>query len=220
MTDLGGHLEWHMAAETRVTLERLLSVVGPGALELDTAPGGLTVPVGGIAVLDPLEPGVRPRVLVLAVGVDAGSAQARDLVHRAGAAGATGVVFGPDRSAQSAGALRSAAEEAGTAVLFRTRWCPWEQLVGVIRAGLAAAGEPCGRGARPGGPRRAGRRGRHPGRRLGDHRGHRIPRPGALFDRGKRGRDASDDHPGAARAAVESGRDAGGGAVPRPVDDR
>ncbi|MFG2355469.1 helix-turn-helix domain-containing protein [Streptomyces sp. NPDC048521] len=142
MTDLRGDPEWSRATESRVTLERLLSVVGPGVLELDTAPAGLAVPVGGVGVLDPLDPEIRPGVLLLAVGVDAGSAQALDVVRRAGAAGATGVVFGPDRPDRAAGALRSVAEEAGAAVLFRTAWCLWDQLVGVLRAGLASAGVP------------------------------------------------------------------------------
>ncbi|MFI9244484.1 PucR family transcriptional regulator [Streptomyces sp. NPDC053086] len=139
MTDLRDHTLWGRAAEPRVTLERLLSVVGSGALELDTAPGGLAVAVGGVTVLDVLAPEIRPRELVLAVGVAAGSAQAVDVVRRAGAAEAAGVVFGPDRPQGSAGALRAAAQETGTAVLFRT-WYRWEELVAVLRAGLAAAG--------------------------------------------------------------------------------
>ncbi|WP_318204374.1 PucR family transcriptional regulator [Streptomyces sp. SCL15-4] len=141
MTEARDHAEWEAAGGPRVTLERLLSVVGSGALELDTAPGGPAVAVGGATVLDVLAPEIRPRELVLAVGVAAGSAQAVDVVRRAGAAGACGVVFGPERPEGSLGALRSAAHEAGTAVLFRT-WYRWEELVAVLRAGLAAAGVP------------------------------------------------------------------------------
>ncbi|GAB1334739.1 hypothetical protein ACE1SV_13290 [Streptomyces sp. E-15] len=139
MTEGLDHAEWDTAAGSGVTLERLLSVVGSGALELDTAPGGLAVVVGGVTVLDVLAPEVRPRELVLAVGVAAGSAQAVDVVRRAGAARAAGVVFGPDRPEGTGGALRAAAHEAGTAVLFRT-WYRWEELVAVLRAGLVAAG--------------------------------------------------------------------------------
>ncbi|MEU0164652.1 helix-turn-helix domain-containing protein [Streptomyces iakyrus] len=124
------------------TLERLLSVVGAGAVELHTAPEGLRTRVTGVHVLDALEPVIRPRELLLAVGVDPGSAQAVDVVRRAGEAGAAGVVFGPGRPAPTARALQAAAEEGGTAVLFRTAWCTWAQLVGVLRAGLAAAGAP------------------------------------------------------------------------------
>ncbi|MGW2952604.1 PucR family transcriptional regulator [Streptomyces eurythermus] len=141
MTESREHAEWGPAAGPGVTLERLLSVVGPGALELDTAPGGLAVAVGGATVLDVLVPEVRPGELVLAVGVAAGSAQAVDVVRRAGAAGACGVVFGPERPEGTLGVLRSAAHEAGTAVLYRT-WYRWEELVAVLRAGLAAAGAP------------------------------------------------------------------------------
>ncbi|MFD8392411.1 PucR family transcriptional regulator [Streptomyces sp. NPDC059680] len=142
MPDLRASSGWSAAAEARVTLEQLLSVVGTGAVELDTAPGGLAVAVTGVAVLDALDPGVRPRELLLAVGVDAGSAHAVDVLRRAGEAGAAGVVFGSDRRGGAAEALRSAARETGTAVLFRTPWCSWAQLVGVLRAGLASAGVP------------------------------------------------------------------------------
>ncbi|MGW2641525.1 helix-turn-helix domain-containing protein [Streptomyces sp. NPDC001348] len=137
-----GSPEWGAAAEPQVTLERLLSVVGPGALELDTAPGGLSVAVAGVTVLDVLDPEIRPRELLLAVGVDAGSAHAVDLLRRAGDAGATGVVFGPGRPERAAAGLRAVAEESGIAVLSRTAWCSWAQLVGVVRAGLASAGTP------------------------------------------------------------------------------
>ncbi|MGW3358846.1 PucR family transcriptional regulator [Streptomyces bungoensis] len=142
MTDLRAPAGWGAAGEPGVPLERLLAVVGSGALELDAAPGGLAAAVTGVAVLDVLDPGVRPRELLLAVGVDAGSAHAVDVLRRAGEAGAAGVVFGPDRPAAGAAALRAAARECGTAVLFRTAWCSWAQLVGVLRAGLAAAGAP------------------------------------------------------------------------------
>ncbi|KUL40110.1 PucR family transcriptional regulator [Streptomyces regalis] len=131
---------WGAAAESQVTLERLLSVVGAGALELHTAPGGLAAAVTGVSVLDPLEPGFRPRELVLAVGVDARSAHAVDVLRGAGEWAVAGVVFGSGGSGSSDGALRTAAEEAGVAVLFRTAWCTWDQLVGVLRAGLASAG--------------------------------------------------------------------------------
>ncbi|MFI0231213.1 PucR family transcriptional regulator [Streptomyces sp. NPDC017086] len=141
MSESRDRAEWNTASGPGVSLERLLSVVGPGALEPDTAPGGLAVAVGGVTVLDVLAPEIRPRELVLAVGVAAGSAQAVDVVRRAGAAGAAGVVFGPDRPEGAAGALRAAARETGTAVLFRT-WYRWEELVAVLRAGLAAAGLP------------------------------------------------------------------------------
>ncbi|MGX1560468.1 helix-turn-helix domain-containing protein [Streptomyces sp. NPDC055506] len=140
--------EWGAAAASQVTLGGLLSVVGSGALELHVAPGGLEVPVVGVTVLDALEPGVRPRELLLAVGVDARAAHAVDVVRRAGEGGAAGVIFGPGTVEGTVPALRKTAEEAGTAVLFRTSWCSWDQLVGVLRAGLASAGLPPGLTAR------------------------------------------------------------------------
>ncbi|MZF85017.1 helix-turn-helix domain-containing protein [Streptomyces sp. SID5643] len=142
MTDLGESVGRGTGAGDEGTLERLLSAVGAGAVELHTAPQGLRTRVTGVHVLDPLEPVIRPRELLLAVGVDPGSAHAVDVVRRAGEAGAAGVVFGPGRPEPTARALQAAAEEGGTAVLFRTAWCTWAQLVGVLRAGLAAAGAP------------------------------------------------------------------------------
>ncbi|MEU6474947.1 helix-turn-helix domain-containing protein [Streptomyces massasporeus] len=142
MTDSGEVSGRGAGAADEGTLERLLSVVGVGAVELHTAPRGLRTQVSGVQVLDALEPVIRPRELLLAIGVDPGSAHAVDVVRRSGAAGAAGVVFGPGRPEPTARALQTAAEESGTAVLFRTAWCTWAQLVGVLRAGLAAAGAP------------------------------------------------------------------------------
>ncbi|MEU9575303.1 helix-turn-helix domain-containing protein [Streptomyces massasporeus] len=142
MTESGEASGRGAGAADEGTLERLLSVVGVGAVELHTAPRGLRTQVSGVQVLDALEPVIRPRELLLAIGVDPGSAHAVDVVRRSGEAGAAGVVFGPGRPEPTARALQTAAEETGTAVLFRTAWCTWAQLVGVLRAGLAAAGTP------------------------------------------------------------------------------
>ncbi|MFF8101136.1 PucR family transcriptional regulator [Streptomyces sp. NPDC016640] len=124
------------------TLERLLAVMGAGVLEPGTAPHGLGAVVEGVTVLDPLEPG-RPRgQVLLAVGVDPQSAAAVDVVRQAAGSGAAAVVFGPGRTGRHPDALRAAAEDAGTAVLFRTAWCGWTELVGALRAGLALSGVP------------------------------------------------------------------------------
>ncbi|MDX3530281.1 helix-turn-helix domain-containing protein [Streptomyces sp. ID05-39B] len=124
------------------TLERLLSVMGAGALELCVAPGGLAAVVEGVTVLDPLEPGRSRGQLLLAVGVDPQSAAALDVVREAAREGATAVVFGQGRSGRPPDALRTAAEAAGTALLFRTAWLGWTELVGALRAGLVLAGVP------------------------------------------------------------------------------
>ncbi|MGV9940736.1 PucR family transcriptional regulator [Streptomyces sp. NPDC003401] len=124
------------------TLDRLLSVMGTGALELCVAPRGLGAVVEGVTVLDPLERGpARGRVL-LAVGVDPSSAAAVDAVREAAGAGAAAVVFGRGRSGPPSEALRAAAEEGGTALLLRTPWCGWTELVGALRAGLVLSGVP------------------------------------------------------------------------------
>lgn len=123
------------------TLEGLLSVMGAGTLELHAAPRGLEIPVHGVAVWDVLEPEVAGQV-VLAVGVEPHSAAAADVVRAAGRSGAAAVVFGPDRAGRASSVVRAAAAEADVAVLIRTAWVGWAQLVGMLRAGLTAAGYP------------------------------------------------------------------------------
>ncbi|MCQ0024323.1 helix-turn-helix domain-containing protein [Streptomyces somaliensis DSM 40738] len=133
------------------TLERLLSAMGAGALEPLLVPRGLGVVVEGIAVLDPMEPGPQRGRLLLAVGVDPQSAAAVDVVRDA--AGAAAVVFGPGRPGRAPDALRAAAEDSGTAVLLRTAWCGWIELVSALRAGLVLCGvsaDPVVAGVSPG----------------------------------------------------------------------
>ncbi|GGQ13316.1 PucR family transcriptional regulator [Streptomyces roseolilacinus] len=122
------------------TLEGLLSVMGAGALELCVAPRGPGAVVEGVTVLDPLEPGPPPGQVLLAVGVDPESAAAVDVVRGAAAAGAVAVVFGRGGSDRLPDALRAAAESAGTALLLRTAWFGWTELVGALRAGLVLSG--------------------------------------------------------------------------------
>jgi hypothetical protein len=109
--------------------------------------------VEGVTVLDPLEPRPARGQVLLAVGVDPRSAAAVDAVRDAAGSGAVAVVFGPGRTGpspdasgnrpgRSPDALRAAAEEAGAAVLFRTAWCEWTELIGALRAGLVLCGVP------------------------------------------------------------------------------
>lgn len=119
--------------EAAVSLERLLTVLGAGVLEAYSLPKGLGVAVGGVQVYDPADQRTWQDQLVLGVGVEPNAAA--ELIRAAGAAGAAGVVLrGPDESA------RAAAEDVGVAVLVRTAWLTWAQLVGLVRAGLASAG--------------------------------------------------------------------------------
>ncbi|MFE6872702.1 PucR family transcriptional regulator, partial [Kitasatospora sp. NPDC057692] len=110
-------------------------------VEVGTAPVGLDVPVAGLEVFDRSEPGADPGALVVAVGVDPRSERAVALVRAAGRDGAAAVVFREEGAGPSNGALRDAAGEAGTAVLFRRTWADWAQLIGTLRAGLAVAEE-------------------------------------------------------------------------------
>ncbi|WP_159395090.1 PucR family transcriptional regulator [Streptomyces sp. 2323.1] len=93
-------------------------------------------------MLDSLEPGLPPGQVLLAVGVDPQSAAAVDVVRDAAGSRAVAVVFGQGRSGRPPEALRAAAEDAGTALLFRTAWFGWTELVGALRAGLVLSGVP------------------------------------------------------------------------------
>ncbi|MFF5982982.1 PucR family transcriptional regulator [Streptomyces olindensis] len=141
-------MEWNSSSRSQPwaasapSLDGLLSVLGTGALELYAAPGGLEVPVRGVAVWDALDPGMAPGQVLLAVGVEPWSSAADEVVLAAGRSGAVAVVFGPGRSAGSSPELRAAAADAGVAVLFRTPWVGWTQLVGMLRAALTAQGYP------------------------------------------------------------------------------
>ncbi|WP_380283582.1 PucR family transcriptional regulator [Kitasatospora purpeofusca] len=110
-------------------------------VEVGVAPSGLDVPVTGLDVFDRPEPGADPGALVVAVGVDPRSERAVALVRAAGRDRAAAVVFREEGAGAPNGALRAAAGEAGTAVLFRRTWADWAQLIGTLRAGLAVAEE-------------------------------------------------------------------------------
>ncbi|GAB3951176.1 helix-turn-helix domain-containing protein [Streptomyces sparsus] len=139
---LNGLPERGDVAASGVTLEKLLAVMGAGAMELCVAPRGLRVVVEGVAVLDLLEPELPRGQMLLAVGVDPQSAAAVDVVRGAADSGAAAVVFGQGRSGRPPEALHAAADGAGTAVLLRTAWCGWTELVGALRAGLVLSGAP------------------------------------------------------------------------------
>ncbi|WP_329280585.1 PucR family transcriptional regulator [Streptomyces sp. NBC_01451] len=94
----------------------------------------------GVVVWDVLEPTMLPGQILLAVGVEPQSSTAVDVIRAAGQSGAVAVIFGANRPGQSCPEVRSTATEAGVAVLFRTPWVTWAQLVGVLRAGLTAVG--------------------------------------------------------------------------------
>ncbi|WP_030269366.1 PucR family transcriptional regulator [Streptomyces sp. NRRL B-24484] len=128
--------------EPEQTLEGLLALVGERFVELCAAPLGVGAAVGRVVVLDPLEQREAPGDLLVAVGVDPNSEEAVAVVRRSGNAGAAGVVLRPAGTAIRTEALREAAAEAGTAVLFRGWWTDWPTVIGMLHAGLSVAKEP------------------------------------------------------------------------------
>jgi hypothetical protein len=122
------------------TLRRLLLLV-ESVVEVGFAPLGLDVPVLNLNVFDRATPGANRGDLLVVVGVDPRSERAIDLVRAAGRDDAAGVVFREEGSGPPNEALRAAAAEAGTAVLFRQTWADWAQVIGTLRAGLAVVRE-------------------------------------------------------------------------------
>jgi len=123
-----------------ITLRQLLMSLGEPLAELQSAPRGLDVQVGGISLLDPEEPpAARPGDLVLALGVRGRAAL--PVLRAAGRDGATAVAVknepgGPGQ--QAAAALRETAEESGVALLFVRPEGRWEQLDALARAALGS----------------------------------------------------------------------------------
>ena len=116
-----------------------MEAVGVGVLELVAAPSGLGVTVSGVAIFDPDDDVVGDvGDVVLAVGVDARRPEARDVLRRAGAAGAAAVVI-KSRGEAPSPQLVDAAAEAGVALLTATPDVAWGQLHAMVRTVTAAA---------------------------------------------------------------------------------
>ncbi|MFF2955106.1 helix-turn-helix domain-containing protein [Kitasatospora sp. NPDC057965] len=120
---------------------RGVAALAEAVVEVGLAPLGLDAPVTGLEVFDRAEPGADPGTLLVAVGLDPRSERAVALVRAAGRDRAAGVVFREEGAGPPNDALRTAADEAGTALLFRRTWADWAQLIGTLRAGLAVAEE-------------------------------------------------------------------------------
>jgi hypothetical protein len=130
------------------TLGDLIDAVGPGVLEVLAAPAGLDAPIGAAVIYDVEEnwAGEAGDVL-LAVGVDPRRAEARDLVDRAGKAGAAAVVV--KHRGDGTDALVEVAHDAGVALLAATPDVAWAQLHALVRTATVLAAASTGRG--PGG---------------------------------------------------------------------
>ncbi len=80
---------------TPVSLDQLLSNLGPGVIQVLVAPRGLDAIVGEPTIVDPLEPAgsIERHAVVLAVGTPPDSAATRTLIATAGRHGAAAVAF-------------------------------------------------------------------------------------------------------------------------------
>ncbi|MFE9250087.1 PucR family transcriptional regulator [Streptomyces sp. NPDC007088] len=128
------------AADTP-TLGSVLAAGAGEAVEVVSAPGGPGVPVRGVGLYDPGETfAARDHVLV-AVGVDASSADAAGVLQAAAQAGAAALVVRRG-AAGPAQRLLDVARVVPTALLTRAPWVEWTELLGLLRAGLAYGGGP------------------------------------------------------------------------------
>ncbi|MEV5199114.1 helix-turn-helix domain-containing protein [Streptomyces sp. NPDC053720] len=128
--------------ETGPSLERILGLTDPGMLDVVVAPLGTGVPVTDVVLHDPGEEreddGARAAagLVLLAVGVDAASPGALDVLRAADRAGAAAVVM--RRGARGPRAeLVEAAGRGRTALLTRRPEQGWTEVLGRLRTALA-----------------------------------------------------------------------------------
>ncbi|MGD6744887.1 PucR family transcriptional regulator [Streptomyces sp. BH106] len=121
------------------TLAQVVEVVGRDVVQVVRAPCGTDVAVGGVGVFDSGESlQERGRVLI-AVGVDTSDPAAAEVLRAADRAGAAALVV--RRGAEGvAPLLGEVADGVSTALLARAPWVDWGELIGLLRAALAAGG--------------------------------------------------------------------------------
>ncbi|WP_435192930.1 PucR family transcriptional regulator [Streptomyces sp. NRRL F-5630] len=125
--------------EDAPSLGSVLAAGAGEAVEVVTVPGGHAVPVRGIGVYDPGETfAARDHVLV-AIGVDASSPAAADVLRAAARANAAALVLRRG-AAGPAPRLLDVARTVPTALLTRAPWVEWTELIALLRAGLAQSG--------------------------------------------------------------------------------
>lgn len=119
------------------TLRQLLAAVGEPLVEVLAAPGGLDVPISGLAIVDPDDdPDHHPGQLVLVVGARGRAATAA--VRATARRGATAVAVKTGEG--DADALRHAATEAGVALIAVRPDVRWEHLELLVRDLVEDAG--------------------------------------------------------------------------------
>ncbi|MFF3495771.1 PucR family transcriptional regulator [Streptomyces sp. NPDC002795] len=121
------------------TLAQVVRVVGQDVVQVVRAPCGTDVTVGGVGVFDAGESlQERGRVLI-AVGVDTSDPAAAEVLRAADRAGAAALVV--RRGAEGVSPLLGeVADGVSTALLARAPWVDWGELIGLLRAALAAGG--------------------------------------------------------------------------------
>lgn len=118
----------------RASLGRVLDDLGATLLELVHGSADHDE-VGGVVIHDPVDAPVLPHgALVLGVGVEE-QEQVVDLLGELGRAGAAGLVL--RAPVRLSAAVRSAADEAGVALLGLSRGAPWAHLAAMLRSVLA-----------------------------------------------------------------------------------
>jgi PucR C-terminal helix-turn-helix domain/Purine catabolism regulatory protein-like family/GGDEF-like domain len=137
----------HSGAMEPRTLHDVLATVDATILRAAAGDGnGRPVEISDVAILDWTDPdSLGPGMLVLAVGVEPDRPAAATLIDRAARAGAAGVVVRCDGELPAP--LRSAAAEAGLALLTAPDGVAWGQLYALMRTALASSGPPADTGA-------------------------------------------------------------------------
>ncbi|WP_030903415.1 PucR family transcriptional regulator [Streptomyces sp. NRRL F-5126] len=121
------------------SLAQVLRLAGAGLLDVAAAPRGTGVPVADVVLHDPGDARdgawTAPGLVLLGVGLDAGSPDAREVLRAADRAGATAVVMrcGTKEVPQ---ALADAARKGRTALLTRAPSASWTQVHARLRTAL------------------------------------------------------------------------------------
>ncbi|WP_030182687.1 PucR family transcriptional regulator [Streptomyces violaceorubidus] len=123
------------------SLDRILGLIAPGMLDVVVAPRGSGVPVADVALYDPGEERddgtwAASGLILLAVGVDAASPEAIDVLRAADRAKAAAVVLRRGTRGPRTALLEAAA--AGRTALLTRRPAPgWTEVLGQLRTALA-----------------------------------------------------------------------------------
>ncbi len=131
--------------DERPTLEKLLETLGTDIVEVVATPHGIDVPVTEPVIYDSTEQlAIVPGAVVLAVGVQGGTAQASRLLKEGGEAGAAAVVF---KRTNEAPVLSGHEADVDVAVLAVPEELTWTQLHAfLLNAGRFSAQESGGAG--------------------------------------------------------------------------